>query len=293
MDSNVMDVVHYRGKDPLQPIGMGKEVIKKHPFTYKEYPRTPPSSPIQGVDMINERDNSDNYSISSDDVSHNYSKNVILTLLQAMYFVDGDDNEIYDKAIYTTTDLYEDMARRLPNIKHYVSLTKFGKWINEALGPQTSRRICGGSTPRRGRLLYKIKDSILGDMNETTSSLRMEMKNDAQNWINIGYVRKSPGKISAITRQRHLQTMIIKLQNRCFCRYIFASPTCSSTSKILERDSSGDKDKIFILNNLAGCSGDAQDMIKFITRSTKQIRLCVITFAGLSNDPRDVEVFLS
>ncbi|ORZ08147.1 hypothetical protein BCR42DRAFT_442323 [Absidia repens] len=33
-------------------------------------------------------------------------------------------------------------------------------------------------------------------------------------------------------------------------------------------------------------------MIQFITRSTKPIRLCIITFAGLSNDPRNIEVFL-
>ncbi|ORZ14246.1 hypothetical protein BCR42DRAFT_467087, partial [Absidia repens] len=292
MDSNVMDVVHYRGKDPLQAIGMGKAMIKKHPFTFKEYPRTPPSSPIQGADKINELDDIDNCSISSDEVSNSYSKTNILTLLQAMYFVDGDDDEVYYKAVYTTTDMYEDLKRRLPNLKQVVSMTKFGRWINEAFGPRTIQRICGETAPRRGRTLYKIKDSILSDMNEATNSLRMEMKNDSQNWINIGYVRKCSGKVSAITRQRLLQTMIIKLQNRCFCRYVFASPTCSSTSKILERDSNVDKDNTLILDNLSGCSGDAQKMIQFIARSTKPIRLCIITFAGLSNDSRDVEVFL-
>ncbi|ORY97157.1 hypothetical protein BCR42DRAFT_444740 [Absidia repens] len=84
MDINVMDVARYHGKDPLQPIGMGKAMIKKHPFTYKEYPRTPPFSPIQGADTMNEPDNSNNYSIFSDKVSNSYSKNDLMTLLQAV-----------------------------------------------------------------------------------------------------------------------------------------------------------------------------------------------------------------
>ncbi|ORZ08146.1 hypothetical protein BCR42DRAFT_495603 [Absidia repens] len=61
------------------------------------------------------------------------------------------------------------------------------------------QRICRERAPRRGRTLYKIKDSILGDMNETNNSPRMEMKNDSQNWTNIGYVRKTSGKYLPIS----------------------------------------------------------------------------------------------
>ncbi|SAM03841.1 hypothetical protein [Absidia glauca] len=43
---------------------------------------------------------------------------------------------------------------------------------------------------------------------------------------------------------------------------------------------------------LVGCKGNAQDMVDMIAHSTKNIRFCVIFYAGLSDDPNDVYLFL-
>ncbi|KAI9261009.1 hypothetical protein EDC94DRAFT_660040 [Helicostylum pulchrum] len=99
---------------------------------------------------------------------------------------------------------------------------------------------------------------------------------DGGNWINVGYVWKSPGNESVATRQAFLKAMIKKLRNRCLCRYIFASTSSTSSSPILERDFSVDDNtnsNSIKAARLAYCDGDTQQMIDFIGHSIKKIRL--------------------
>lgn len=98
------------------------------------------------------------------------------------------------------------------------------------------------------------------------------------------------------TRQGLLEAMIMKLRNRCLCRYIFASTSSTSSSPILERDFLADNNtnsnKNIKATSLACCDGDTQAMIDFIGHSIKKIRLCVISYASLSNIPDDIAIFL-
>jgi hypothetical protein len=130
---------------------------------------------------------------------------------------------------------------------------------------------------------------------KTTSAFRTEVINGGDNWLNIGYARKSPGSESMTTRQGLLEAMIMKLRDRCFCSHVYAFTSSKTSSPILERDFVTDgqgSNNTLKAKSLAYCDGDTQDMIDFIAHSIKKIRLCVITYAGLSNDPDDVEVFI-
>ncbi|KAI9006711.1 hypothetical protein CLU79DRAFT_712393, partial [Phycomyces nitens] len=98
------------------------------------------------------------------------------------------------------------------------------------------------------------------------------------------YVRKSPTRDSHETKIRLLNLMITRLKKRCFCKKIFASFSSLSSSRITERDYGTNKAEL----ELTGCAGNTQDMLSFFADSTKHIRLCVIDYAGLSNDPDDV-----
>lgn len=94
--------------------------------------------------------------------------------------------------------------------------------------------------------------------------------------------------------------MITRLKKRCFCERIFASFSSLSSSSIIQRD----YDTKGIELELTDCAGNTQgsmyillseyrclisvciiDMLSVFATSTKSIRLCVIDYAGLSNDP--------
>lgn len=98
------------------------------------------------------------------------------------------------------------------------------------------------------------------------------------------------------TRQGVLEARVMKLRNRCICRYVFASTSSASSSPILERDFLEDNNANSNNNtkatNLAYSDGDTQAKIDFIGHSVEKIRLCVISYAGLSNDSDGVVIFL-
>lgn len=97
--------------------------------------------------------------------------------------------------------------------------------------------------------------------------------------------------------------MITRLKKRCFCEKIFASFSSLSSSPIIQRDYNTNDIELELID----CAGNTQssiyillgeyrylistciiDMLSFFATNTKFIRLCVIDYAGLSNDPDDV-----
>lgn len=212
-----------------------------------------------------------------------------------MFFKNTENIDLFDCAFYITTDIYNNITKQLPRLPKFMNASKFGKLIKDKdFGKRVSKRVEGKNI--KGRMLYKLKGNAIGNLVESTSAFRTEINNDGSNWINVGYVRKSPGIESVATRQGLLEAMIMKLRNQCLCRYVFASASSTSSSPILERDFLADNNTNSNNNikatSLAYCDGDTQVMIDFIGHSIKKIWLCVISYAGLSNNPRDVAIFL-
>ncbi|KAI8971520.1 hypothetical protein BDF20DRAFT_915321 [Mycotypha africana] len=264
--------------------------------------QAPPTSPTlqptntvasnESSDFNNDSNNNNNVdSDSSIDNSNVYSLQSILSITKSMFFKDAENEDLFDYAFYTTMDMYNNVAKQLPQLTKFMNGSKFGRLIkDEDFGKRISKRVEGKSI--KGRILYKLKNNAIGSLVETTSAFRIEISNDGSNWINVGYVRKSPGSESVATRQALLEAMIMKLRNRCLCRFIFASTSSTSSSPILERDflqgNTTNSNKTVKATNLAHCDGDTQAMIDFIGHSMKKVRLCVISYAGLSNNPGDV-----
>lgn len=176
-----------------------------------------------------------------------------------------------------------------------MNASKFGKLIKgKDFGERVSKRVEGKII--KGRMLYKLKDNAVGNLVESASAFRKEINIDGNNWINVGYVRKSPGNENLATRKGLLEAMIMKLRKRCLYRYVFASTSSTTSSPILERDFLADNNtnsnNKINATSLAYCDGDTQAMTDFIGHSIKKIRLCAISYAGLSNDPDDVALFL-
>ncbi|KAG1501489.1 hypothetical protein G6F47_000764 [Rhizopus delemar] len=308
VDNSVFNVTYTEDQGPQHPFAMGKSIIEKNPFTYKTYPRTPPTSPtlypsntvasnkISDFSNNNNNNNSDDSddSDSSTGDSIVYNLQSLLSITKSMFFKNAENKDLFDYAFYTTTDIYNNITKQLPRLPKFMNASKFGKLIKDKdFGERVSKRVEGKNI--KGRMLYKLKDNAIGNLVESTSAFRTEINNDGSNWINVGYVRKSPGIESVATRQGLLEAMIMKLRNRCLCRYIFASTSSTSSSPILERDFLADNNtnsNNIKATGLAYCDGDTQAMIDFIGHSIKKIRLCVISYAGLSNNPSDVALLL-
>ncbi|KAI8971515.1 hypothetical protein BDF20DRAFT_995543 [Mycotypha africana] len=289
IDNSVFDVTYTEALGPQHPFAMGKSIIQKNPPTLQP---TNTVASNESSDFNNDSNNNNNVdSDSSIDNSNVYSLQSILSITKSMFFKDAENEDLFDYAFYTTMDMYNNVAKQLPQLTKFMNGSKFGRLIkDEDFGKRISKRVEGKSI--KGRILYKLKNNAIGSLVETTSAFRIEISNDGSNWINVGYVRKSPGSESVATRQALLEAMIMKLRNRCLCRFIFASTSSTSSSPILERDflqgNTTNSNKTVKATNLAHCDGDTQAMIDFIGHSMKKVRLCVISYAGLSNNPGDV-----
>ncbi|KAL0090864.1 hypothetical protein J3Q64DRAFT_1692823 [Phycomyces blakesleeanus] len=135
--------------------------------------------------------------------------------------------KISDYAFYTTTDIYTNVAKQLSRLPKFINASKFGKLIKDKdFGERVFKCV-------EGKNIKGQCDRKLGGIK---FCLPTEINNDGSNWMNGGYVRKSPDIESVVTRQEFVEAMIMKLRNRCLCRYIFASTRPTSSSPILERD---------------------------------------------------------
>ena len=96
-------------------------------------------------------------------------------------------------------------------------------------------------------------------LRETDAKFRHHVQND-NDFINIGYVRKSPTPELHETKVRLLNLMITRLRKRCFCEKTFASFCSTSSSIIRERDYGTNEE-----SELAGCAGNTQGSIYLLS----------------------------
>ncbi|KAI7869860.1 hypothetical protein BDF14DRAFT_1879605 [Spinellus fusiger] len=149
-------------------------------------------------------------------------KNNLLTRVQAICLVldmvSTVDNRRKGNDIDTT---YQPnfISKQLPQLPKFMDASKFGKLIKDKdFGERVSKRVERKNI--KERMLYKLKDNAIRNLVESTSAFRTEINNDGSNWINVGYVRKSPGIESVATQQELLKAMIMKLRNRCLSLYL-------------------------------------------------------------------------
>ncbi|KAI8093728.1 uncharacterized protein BX664DRAFT_295635 [Halteromyces radiatus] len=118
-------------------------------------------------------------------------------------------------------------------------------------------------------------------MRPTTSGQLLLFERLAKgNWTNIGYIRKSPGQEPVETRKRLIEAMADRLKKQCLCKKTFVSDGTRSSDPILSRD---------VGSTRSHCNGNTQDMFAYISSATKNVRLCVIDYAGISTNPEDIK----
>lgn len=92
MDNNVVDVTYTEDQGPQHPFVMGKSIVEKNPFTYKTYPRTPPTSPTLYPNNTVDNDNIDDLSNSSNNDNSDDSDSSVENLSKTKTSANGSPN---------------------------------------------------------------------------------------------------------------------------------------------------------------------------------------------------------
>ncbi|KAI9269616.1 hypothetical protein EDC94DRAFT_535908 [Helicostylum pulchrum] len=102
-------------------------------------------------------------------------------------------------------------------------------------------------------------------------------------------LKKSNTKDPMTAKIKSVNLQIYKLKKKLLCEKVFASINTSANDPILSRDYNKFPRSS---RSLAGCIGDSQTMIDFITETNRKVRLVVIDFAGLSTNVDDLRHFI-
>ncbi|CEI99600.1 hypothetical protein RMCBS344292_13685 [Rhizopus microsporus] len=133
--------------------------------------------------------------------------------------------------------MYQIVQKQLPNLQQAMTQRQFGLLISkngDYFGHQQQRKI--GNEPARGRSLFVLKEYARDSFKEKVNAFKYHMQAAKGEWINIGYVRKSPGNEPIETRERLVQGMASRLQNQVFCRKMFVFDGTPASQPIMMRD---------------------------------------------------------
>ncbi|KAG0757901.1 hypothetical protein G6F16_012088 [Rhizopus arrhizus] len=199
---------------------------------------------------------------------------------------DPNNNELYDCDFLTNNQIYKILSFNFPRLQHIYSLHQFSLLLNkhkDHFGVQTQKKVSRNKLPVRGRSLYVLKKNIQEDLNVNKKCFKKHIQNSDGEWINIGYVRKSPADESGETRDILVRKMVSKLINIGFCEKIYVSPCSSTQYPIFKRD--------FEIEHKYG-DGNTQDFLRYLSICSKKICVCIISYAGLTTNTEDLQKFL-
>ncbi|KAI8997778.1 hypothetical protein BDB01DRAFT_831312 [Pilobolus umbonatus] len=297
LESTPFGVTYLNNGNHLEPFALARSIIDKNPFKYKKYPRTPPVSPILAPTEESdlkicklEEDLETISNSSSEGLTGDYSSEGVLSMARLLFTRSNPENEeLYDHVYYCNKQLYEIMEGHLPKLKEVLTMTQFGLMLNknnQYFGDLFSKKIDGSSV--RVRELFILKSLTRDSLRSPNNLFRKHVKSAKGNWVNLGYIRKSPATNDDMKRRKELLNLMAeRIRKNCFCNDIYCSESSRSSLPILQRDSG---DNCSVINEY---KGNTQKLFSFISGCTANVRLCIIDYAGLSNDPEDVRKTIS
>ncbi|ORX47411.1 hypothetical protein DM01DRAFT_1138799 [Hesseltinella vesiculosa] len=187
----------------------------------------------------------------------------------------------------TETMIYDIIKPYIPT--DVITMDQINDWVGKekCFGTKTRQMIDGKR--QRGRPLHVVKEEFRDFTVESASnfrSFRKMVKDTQDDWLTIGYVRKSVEvNLKDEARRCLLELMAAKMRSKMLCQQVFASWCSGAHSSILDRDHKDSPSMLYV-------DGDTQDLVAMATKSSKNVRLAVIDFAGFSTNPDDVYEFL-
>lgn len=300
--------IHLRDQDPLRPTAVGVDVFQRDPFTFITYPASPIIKPTKSLSEsiehgvvpeteVDEEESSSEGQAAPENFDTNESiipfcKSRLLDIMKLLGTeVDPSDEQYYEERFLTAEMQFTMMEEIFPNLKKHCTVERLQYWVGKAkVWGERKRKTIGGKSQYVRRVWVVKKDfrKFLNASSDSVSSYWHRLQNES-NFITIGYVRKSQTSEVDSTRVRLLQMMIEKLYFKMKCEEVYASPYCSASEPILERDSPPSEE---IMSALRGCNGFIADLTRRLHHTQKKIRLAIIDYAGLSTSPVEISNFL-
>ncbi|KAL0091257.1 hypothetical protein F4703DRAFT_1732381, partial [Phycomyces blakesleeanus] len=255
-----------------RPIAIGKVVAERDPFTYLDYPDTPPPCHVDSSSFIETNDSSvPNESIIKP------TKASVMDLLRIFLTANPASSvkNLYDLKSLTEKDIFNLVIAYIPNVGDSFTANQINKWLTSDgyFGrPKSTRQ---GYDVIKARSLWVLKPEFMGDAMDRTFNRRTfrQMTRQLTGWITVGYCRKSPSKETPQKRLELLQKMVNSLHVNDLCEKVFVSPICRASSDLLTRDISPTATAQSILKQLRFQNGDMQDFLMFAKTTTSSIRL--------------------
>lgn len=252
MKESPFGVTYIYGTSYLEPAVIAKSIIEKNTYKYQHYPETPPGSPSldsikNEIEIVDDKDGSVKTATSSASsaAAVNYSMESILDTAKYIFTKhDPNNDELYDSDFLTNDQVYIILSLTFPRLQYVYSPRQFSLLLNkhkDHFGVLTQKKVSGSKVPIRGRLLYILKKSVQENLNVNKKCFKRHIQNSDGEWINIGYVRKSPTNESNETRERLIQKMVSKLINISFCEKIYVSPCTNVQDPVFKRDFKDDE----------------------------------------------------
>ncbi|KAG0173708.1 hypothetical protein DFQ28_008301 [Apophysomyces sp. BC1034] len=186
---------------------------------------------------------------------------------------DQGNDSVFEYDFFTNSAMYNVIKQQLPKVESVPTERQFALLISE-------------NSDHFGELRRKRVDGKLLEGRQVSYFVSLNVHHT----LSTSYTKNiTPSNETDDTRTRLLKSMMLRVQDRCFASKIFVSRCSSSTTPLLQRDySTADDDYEITFGD-----GNTQDMFQYISICTKKVRLCVIDYEGLTNDPVDLKNTLS
>ncbi|KAG1320292.1 hypothetical protein G6F62_011401 [Rhizopus arrhizus] len=181
------DIVYTSERGNTRPIAIGKVVAERDPFTYLDYPDTPPPCHVDSSSFIETNDPSvpnessscalDNVESSSSSCKSTDSYNVIkptkasvMDLLRIFLTANpaGSVKNHYDLKSLTEKDIFNLVIANMPNVGDSFTANQINKWLTSDGNfgrPKSTRQGCDVI---KARNLWVLKPEFMGKLTKTT-----------------------------------------------------------------------------------------------------------------------------
>ncbi|KAI9486254.1 MAG: hypothetical protein EXX96DRAFT_534533 [Benjaminiella poitrasii] len=264
-----MYICHYG--DPHHPVLIPAVHINRHPSHYYLYPSIVEFTRSSSVDANKDtsRESTSEHALLSfdkdDEHRYNYES---LTL-----------NEIYTQISKYTSQFRNAKDKSLAFI-YWAKKTRLN-FMSLAIKRRRIKDEQNNVISVRTRPLYVLDKKHWVRLVDAIVKRMVIYKANLKTWKVQGYIGDA--------RVKNIQDMMDILHARLGADRVYVSPCTNSTEPIASRDTSANKD---MLSSLHQCSGDTQDILKYIRVKKASVVIVCLTYAGFATDPNDLKEFI-
>ncbi|KAG2198835.1 hypothetical protein INT47_000751 [Mucor saturninus] len=209
-----------------------------------------------------------------------------LIFLNHTFCTEPQNSILYEQKAITIGNVFE-VVSKYTSIFDLKSAKQFSVWLRtnnaDLLKVKESRK-----NKVRSRLISVLKEEYRDFLVESISKYlpRFQSKMKSlieEDFVIIGYCRKSPSQETEETRLKLLQKMVKNLRSRAFAQKVFVSASSKASDPLHERDLPP-----AIQNKLDNVDGNTQDFLEYVYSTEENLCIVATDFTGITTRPTDI-----